>query len=170
MASFLLHVAVGQDTSNLTGEVRSELMPSQSDRMSFCTSILREFTRHYQRLRITLLSCASLGSSSTTAPTRIARALFNAGWPDGLSCTRCGSGRFCRPSTRRTTFQCNHCKRQLSPLAGTLFLATKLPRTKQSERFEEVTTRTEALRCKRTALGGSESVQAVTQMSTSSRP
>ena len=30
---------------------------------------------------------------------------------------------------RRTTFQCNHCKRQLSLLAGTLFLATKLPLT-----------------------------------------
>ena len=57
------------------------------------------------------------------------QALFHARWPDGLSCPRCGSPRLCRLSTRRTTFQCNHCKRQLSLLAGTLFLATKLPLT-----------------------------------------
>ena len=57
------------------------------------------------------------------------QALFHARWPDGLSCTRCGSARFCRLSTRRTTFQCNRCKRQISLLAGTLFQATKLPLT-----------------------------------------
>ena len=50
------------------------------------------------------------------------QALFHARWPDGLSCPRCGS-------TRRTTFQCNHCKRQISLLAGTLLHATKLPLT-----------------------------------------
>ena len=55
------------------------------------------------------------------------QALFHARWPEGLSCTRCGSARFCRLSTRRTTFQCNRCKRQISLLAGTLFQATKLP-------------------------------------------
>ena len=57
------------------------------------------------------------------------QALFNLRWPDGLCCPRCGSARFCRLSTRRATFQCNHCKRQLSLLAGTLFQATKLPLT-----------------------------------------
>ena len=57
------------------------------------------------------------------------QALFHARWPDGLSRTRCGSTRFCRLSTRRTTFQCNRCKRQISLLAGTLFHATKLPLT-----------------------------------------
>ncbi len=55
------------------------------------------------------------------------QALFAARWPDGLNCPRCGGARFCRLSTRRATFQCNHCKRQLSLLAGTVFQATKLP-------------------------------------------
>ena len=55
------------------------------------------------------------------------QALFDARWPDGLNCPRCGGARFCRLSTRRATFQCNHCKRQLSLLAGTVFQATKLP-------------------------------------------
>ena len=55
------------------------------------------------------------------------QALFNLRWPDGLSWPRCGSARFCRLSTRRATFQCNRCKRQVSLLAGTLFQATKLP-------------------------------------------
>ena len=57
------------------------------------------------------------------------QALFAARWPDGLNCPRCGGARFCRLSTRRATFQCNHCKRQLSLLAGTVFQATKLPLT-----------------------------------------
>ena len=55
------------------------------------------------------------------------QALFDARWPDGLNCPRCGGARFCRLSTRRATFQCKHCKRQLSLLAGTVFQATKLP-------------------------------------------
>ena len=57
------------------------------------------------------------------------QALFEARWPDGPACPRCGSNKFCRLSTRRATFQCNHCKRQLSLLAGTVFQATKLPLT-----------------------------------------
>ena len=57
------------------------------------------------------------------------QALFEARWPDGLACPRCGSHKFCRLSSRRATFQCNRCKRQLSLLAGTLFQATKLPLT-----------------------------------------
>ena len=52
MASLLPHVAARQDTSNLTVKVRSELIPSESNRMSFCISILREVTRHYQLLRV----------------------------------------------------------------------------------------------------------------------
>ena len=57
------------------------------------------------------------------------QALFEARWPDGPACPRCGSNKFCRLSTRRATFQCNDCKRQLSLLAGTVFQATKLPLT-----------------------------------------
>lgn len=33
------------------------------------------------------------------------QAVFHARWPDGLSRPRCGSTRFCRLSTGRTTFQ-----------------------------------------------------------------
>ena len=57
------------------------------------------------------------------------KALFDARWPRGLACPRCGSNKFCRLSTRRATLQCNRCKRQLSLLAGTLFQSTKLPLT-----------------------------------------
>ena len=57
------------------------------------------------------------------------QALFRARWPRCLGCPRCGSNKFCRLSTRRATFQCNRCKRQLSLLAGTLFQSTKLPLT-----------------------------------------
>ena len=57
------------------------------------------------------------------------QAFFDARWPDGLACSRCGSATFCRLSTRRACFQCNHCKRQLSLLAGTVFQATKLSLT-----------------------------------------
>jgi len=57
------------------------------------------------------------------------QALFQARWPDGLHCPRCGSGKFCRLSTRRATWQCNCCKRQVSLLAGTVFQSTKLPLT-----------------------------------------
>ena len=57
------------------------------------------------------------------------QALYDARWPQGLRCPRCGGTKFCRLTTRRATFQCNHCKRQVSLLAGTVFQATKLPLT-----------------------------------------
>ena len=57
------------------------------------------------------------------------QSLFYARWHGGLGCTRCGSHNFCRPSTRRATFQYNRRKRQLSLLPGTLFQSTKLPTT-----------------------------------------
>ena len=57
------------------------------------------------------------------------QALFDARWPPGFGCPRCGSNKFWRLSTRRATFQCNRCKCQLSLLAGTLFRSTKLPLT-----------------------------------------
>ena len=61
--------------------------------------------------------------------TQCGHALFRARWSRGLGCPRGGSHKFCRLSTRRATFQCNRCKRQLSLLAGTLFQSTKLPLT-----------------------------------------
>jgi transposase-like protein len=57
------------------------------------------------------------------------QALFDARWPQGLSCPHCAGASFCRLRSRRATFQCNHCKRQVSLLAGTIFQATKLPLT-----------------------------------------
>ena len=49
--------------------------------------------------------------------------------PAGPTALRCGSNKFCRLSTRRATFQCNHCKRHLPLLAGTVFQSTKMPLT-----------------------------------------
>ncbi len=46
-----------------------------------------------------------------------------------LCCPHGGCARFCRLSTRRATFQCNPCKRQISLLAGIIFQPTKLPLT-----------------------------------------
>lgn len=63
------------------------------------------------------------------ADARCEQALFHARWPQGLGCPSCGSKKFHRLATRRATFQCNRRKRQLSPLAGTLFQSTKLPLT-----------------------------------------
>ena len=57
------------------------------------------------------------------------QALYDARWPTGLACPRCSGSSFCRLSQRRACFQCNHCKCQVSLLAGTIFQATKLPLT-----------------------------------------
>ncbi len=57
------------------------------------------------------------------------QALYDARWPHGLACPRCSGTSFCRLTQRRACFQCNHCKRQVSLLAGTIFQATKLPLT-----------------------------------------
>jgi len=47
-------------------------------------------------------------------------------WPDGFWCPACGG----REHSRVTTcdlFQCTACRRQTSPIAGTIFASTKLP-------------------------------------------
>ena len=49
-------------------------------------------------------------------------------WPNGFVCPHCGHDRCCQSSTRKLQ-QCNHCHRQTSITAGTLFEATKLPLT-----------------------------------------
>jgi hypothetical protein len=53
-------------------------------------------------------------------------ALFRWRWPDGFSCPRCGAGRHCEIASRGL-YQCAACRHQVSPTAGTLFHATKLP-------------------------------------------
>jgi ribosomal protein L37AE/L43A len=49
-------------------------------------------------------------------------------WPDGFVCPKCSGTAYCITSTRGL-FQCNACRRQTSPMAGTLFNSTKLPLT-----------------------------------------
>ncbi len=49
-------------------------------------------------------------------------------WPDGFVCPKCGGRAHCIVGSRRL-FQCNACRRQTSPLAGTIFNSTKLPLT-----------------------------------------
>ena len=55
-------------------------------------------------------------------------ALYQWRWPDGFVCPHCGHDRCCQLNTRKLQ-QCNHCHRQTSITAGTLFEATKLPLT-----------------------------------------
>jgi transposase-like protein len=46
-------------------------------------------------------------------------------WPDGFVCPECG-GRQHSVVKTRDLFQCSACRRQTSPIAGTIFAATKL--------------------------------------------
>ena len=52
-------------------------------------------------------------------------AICNARWPQGFVCPECGSTRHCALS--RGLFQCQDCRKQTSPTAGTIFQSTKLP-------------------------------------------
>ena len=47
-------------------------------------------------------------------------------WREGLACPVCGHRGFCELKARKV-FQCNRCKKQLRPTAGTVFQDTKLP-------------------------------------------
>jgi ribosomal protein L37AE/L43A len=47
-------------------------------------------------------------------------------WPDGFTCPVCG-GREHSQVKSRGLFQCTACRRQTSPIAGTIFASTKLP-------------------------------------------
>lgn len=47
-------------------------------------------------------------------------------WPNGFECPLCGGTVFCMVTTR-DLFQCTVCRRQTSPIAGTIFASTKLP-------------------------------------------
>jgi len=49
-------------------------------------------------------------------------------WREGLTCPACGGRGSCELKTRKL-FQCNRCKRQVRPTAGTVFQDTKLPLT-----------------------------------------
>ena len=47
-------------------------------------------------------------------------------WPDGFWCPACGGREHSMVATRGL-FQCTACRRQTSPIAGTIFASTKLP-------------------------------------------
>jgi ISXO2-like transposase domain/Transposase zinc-ribbon domain len=47
-------------------------------------------------------------------------------WPDGFECPVCGGASHSEAKTRGS-FQCSACRRQTSPIAGTIFAATKVP-------------------------------------------
>ena len=49
-------------------------------------------------------------------------------WPDGFVCPSCGHRGHCLLAGQEL-YQCNHCKRQTSPTAGTILHGTKLPLT-----------------------------------------
>ena len=49
-------------------------------------------------------------------------------WPEGFVCPLCGGAEGTRLSTR-PKLQCRACRHQVSPTAGTIFHATKLPLT-----------------------------------------
>ena len=53
-------------------------------------------------------------------------ALLRLRWPDGFVCPCCGHRGHC-VLAGRGLYQCNRCKKQTSPTAGTIFHATKLP-------------------------------------------
>lgn len=55
-------------------------------------------------------------------------ALYQWRWPDGFQCPHCGHNRSCQLSNHKLQ-QCNHCHRQTSITAGTIFESTKLPLT-----------------------------------------
>ena len=55
-------------------------------------------------------------------------ALVRLRWPDGFVCPCCGHREHC-VLAGRGLYQCNRCKTQTSPTAGTIFHATKLPLT-----------------------------------------
>ena len=59
------------------------------------------------------------GSSSS-------RRLLRSRWPRGFECPACG-GRQHSLVTTRDLYQCSKCRRQTSPIAGTIFASTHLP-------------------------------------------
>jgi ribosomal protein L37AE/L43A len=54
------------------------------------------------------------------------QALIEQRWPQGFCCPQCGHAGHCHLK-ERDVFQCNRCKRQVSPTSGTVFAETKLP-------------------------------------------
>ena len=66
-----------------------------------------------------------IGSTLEGTDEECAQALFQARWPQGFCCPRCGYQKYCQ-LRRRKTPQCIRCKLQTSLTAGTVFENTKL--------------------------------------------
>ena len=49
-------------------------------------------------------------------------------WPEGFVCPHCGKRRHSHIATR-DKFQCSACRKQTSPIAGTIFASTKVALT-----------------------------------------
>jgi ribosomal protein L37AE/L43A len=71
------------------------------------------------------LSEAGFGASYGTEE-KCRAAVIAARWPDGFECPACG-GRSDSEIRSRDLFQCSTCRRQTSPIAGTIFASTHLP-------------------------------------------
>jgi ribosomal protein L37AE/L43A len=55
-------------------------------------------------------------------------AVISLRWPQGFRCPECGGSQH-SVLANRGLFQCSQCRRQTSPIAGTIFASTKLPLT-----------------------------------------
>ncbi|MBB6730010.1 transposase, partial [Cohnella zeiphila] len=56
------------------------------------------------------------------------RVLFDARWPDGFRCPRCGRSSYSLISTRSLPlYECSRCRKQTSLIAGTVFQGTRTP-------------------------------------------
>ena len=54
------------------------------------------------------------------------RGVIASRWPNGFQCPECGGQQHSLVKTR-DLYQCSACRRQTSPIAGTIFASTKLP-------------------------------------------
>src|SRR5580658_4861724 len=53
-------------------------------------------------------------------------AVVSSRWPNGFECPECAGTQYCLVKSR-DLFQCTACRRQTSPVAGTIFASTHLP-------------------------------------------
>lgn len=56
------------------------------------------------------------------------RVLYEAKWPDGFRCPRCGHGHAYSIATRKLPlYECSQCSKQTSLIVGTIFQGTRTP-------------------------------------------
>ena len=81
-----------------------------------------------QRLEVQLQKCLSkAGFEAIYGIEEKCRAMVSASrWPNGFECPVCGR-RVCGAVKTRGLFQCSTCRRQTSPIGGTIFASAHLP-------------------------------------------